>query len=135
MKTLAQSLLTALLLSTATLATAESANPISTGSSIVTTNSYKAAIFPSTIPSKLNVYVERTPGQLMSVSFKSTDGAVLEKLSIGKKQGNFHFLFDISDLKDGTYTIEIMSGSDVSEHSVTLATPSYKSVTRTIALN
>ncbi|GAB3040671.1 hypothetical protein [Spirosoma pulveris] len=135
MKTLAQSLLAALLLSTATLASAETIHPTTTANPTVTTNSYKAAVFPSAVPSKLNVYVERAPGQPMTISFKSTDGLVLGKQSVGKKQGNFHFQFDLSDLKDGTYTVEITSGSDVSAHPITLTTPALKSVTRTISLN
>ncbi|GAB2520836.1 hypothetical protein [Spirosoma aerophilum] len=135
MKTLAQSLLTALLLSTATLASAATTHPTTTANPTVTTNSYKAAVFPSAIPSKLNVYVERAPGQTMTVSFKASDGRILGAQSVGKKQGNFHFQFDLSDLKDGAYTVEIVSGSDVSEHPVTLSTTPLQSVSRTITLN
>lgn len=135
MKTLAQSLLTALLLSTATFASAATTHPTTSVNPTVTTSSYKAAVFPSAIPSKLNVYVERTPGQAIIISLKASDGTLLGKQSVGKKQGNFHFQFDLSELEDGTYNVEITSGNDVSVQSVTVTTQAYKSVNRTITLN
>jgi hypothetical protein len=71
----------------------------------------------------------------MVVSLKTTDGRVLGQQSVSKKQGNFHFQFDLSELEDGAYTVAIVSGNDESAHPVTLTTKPFQSVKRTIALN
>ena len=135
MKTLAQSFIAALLLSTATLAST-AANPLTPSSNpTATTSSYKVAVFPSsTAPSRLNVFVERNPGQQMIISFKSAEGKVLAKEFINKKQGNFHFQFDMSELEDGAYTVEVVSGNDVTTHPVTLSTTPAQTATRAITL-
>lgn len=135
MKTLAHSLLTALLLSTATFASDATTKPTTSANPTVTTDSYKVAVIPSAIPSKLNVYVERNPGQVMLVSLKSTDGKVLAKQFVSKKQGNFRFKFDLSDLEDGTYSVEVASGKDVTVYPVTLATQPVQAPARQITLN
>jgi hypothetical protein len=135
MKNLAQSLLTALLLSTATLPTTSATTVEKPAAPTAITASYKVAVFPSSSASKLNVYVEREPGQSMFVSLKDSDGTLLGKQLIGKKQGSFHFQFDLSDLQDGKYTVEIASGSDVTVHPITLSTKAPKAATRTLTLN
>ncbi|MBD2702645.1 hypothetical protein IC229_18505 [Spirosoma sp. BT702] len=131
MKTFAQSLIAALLLSTTTFAAP--ANP--TVNPTATTSSYKAAVFPSATPSKLNVFVEREPGKALVVLLKSKSGDLLAKQSISKKQGNFHFKFDMAELEDGAYQVEIVSGNDVSVHPVTLSTKPTQISARTITLN
>lgn len=135
MKTLAHSLLTALLLSTATLASAETITSATLTNPTVTTDSYKVVVFPSSIPSKLNVFVERTPGQSMSVLLKGADGKILARQIISKKQGNFRFVFDMSEAEDGAYSVEVSSGNDVTIYPVTLATQPVQVATRTITLN
>lgn len=135
MKTLAHSLLTALLLSTATFASDATTKPTTSANPTVTTDSYKVAVVPSATPSKLNVYVERNPGQVMSVSLKSTNGKVIAKQFVSKKQGNFRFKFDLSDLEDGTYSVEVASGKDVTVYPVTLATQPVQAPARQITLN
>lgn len=135
MKTFAQSLLAALLLSTATFASDATTKPTTSANPAVTTDSYKVVVFPSAVPSKLNVYVERTPGQMMLVSLKGQDGKVLAKQYINKKQGNFHFKFDMTEAQDGTYSVEITSGKDVTVYPVTLATQPAQVAARQITLN
>ncbi|MBD2702114.1 hypothetical protein IC229_15795 [Spirosoma sp. BT702] len=131
MKTFVTSIIAAVLLSTATFAAP--ATPASNPTAI--TASYKAAVFPSATPSKLNVFVEREPGKVLVVLLKSKSGDLLAKQMINKKQGNFHFQFNMVDLEDGAYQVEIVSGEDVSVHPVTLSTKPAQTVTRTITLN
>lgn len=133
MKTFAQSLIAALLLSTATFAGTPATTPTAV-SPVVTTDSYKVAVFPSAIPSRLNVYIERNPGQLMTISLKATDGTDLAKRYLGKKTGNVHFQFDMAELTDGTYTVEVISGSDVTTYPVVISTKPVQQATRTITL-
>lgn len=135
MKTFTQSLLTALLLSTATLAATASTIPSPSTTAPVTTGSYKVAVFPSATPSKLNVFVERTPGQKMTISLKSAEGKLLGTQLVGKKQGNFHFQFDLTELGDGAYQVEVAAGTDVTTYPVTIATKPVQTPSRTITLN
>ncbi|GAB4025730.1 hypothetical protein [Spirosoma koreense] len=134
MKTFAQSFIAALLLSTATFASTAATTTPTAANPTVTTDSYKAAVFPSALPSKLNVYVERTPGQTMIVSLKGSDGKVLAKQLINKKQGDFRFQFDLSELIDGNYSVELASGNDVAVYPVTLSTQPAKVSSRQITL-
>ena len=134
MKTFAHALFAALLLSTATFASTVTSTPTSANPTVIT-DSYKVAVFPAAAPSKLNVYVERNPGQMMYVSLKSANGKILGKQVVNKKQGNFHFQFDLSELQDGAYSVEVLSGKDVTVYPVTLATQQAQASTRQITLN
>ena len=135
MKTFAHSLLTALLLSTATFASTAATTPTTSANPTVTTDSYKVAVVPSAKPSKLNVYVERNPGQAMIVLLKAADGQVLAKQYISKKKGGFRFQFDLAELQDGAYSVEVSSGNDVTVYPVTLATQPAQAATRVLTLN
>ena len=134
MKTIVKTVLAALLFSTASFAADVPALPAASANPTATTNSYKVAVYPSTTtPSKLNVMVEREPGKVMSIYLRNADGNVLATQYIGKKEGNFWLKFDLSDLQDGTYRVELVSGNDRSVHQIELSTKTAQS-TRTIAL-
>ena len=133
MKTLVQTLIAALLLGTATFAGTPATMPTASNP-VVTTDSYKVAVFPSATPSHLKVYIERNPGQSMSVLLKSTDGALLAKKHIGKNQGNLNLQFDMTDLPDGTYKVEVVSGNDVTTYPITINTKPAQEAARTITL-
>ena len=135
MKTIAQTLIAALLLSTATLASTATRIPTAPTKPTATTNSFKAAVFPSSTPAKLNVCVEREPGKPITVRLKDEKGVLLAEQPVSKKKGSFRFQFDLSALEDGAYTVEIASGNDVTVHGVTLSTKPVESATRTISLN
>lgn len=71
----------------------------------------------------------------MIVSLKTADGKVLAKQSVSKKEGNFRFQFDLSELQDGSYSVEVSSGNDVTVYPVTLATQPAQVSTRVLTLN
>jgi hypothetical protein len=139
MKTLAQSLFATLLLSTTTFASPAPTTPTNAIKPLeitTTTSSYKVAVYPSSVAvAKLNVVVERQPGQSMIVSLKNSEGAVIGTQLIGKKQGTFRFQFDLADLQDGNYVVEVVSGNDKTVRPVTLSTQPAQQAARTIALN
>ena len=134
MKTFAQTLIAALLLGTATLAGTPATDVITSGNPVATTDAYKVAVFPSATPSRLNVYIERNPGQPMNILLKATDGTLLAKKNIDKKQGNLHFQFDMTNLVDGAYSVEISSGNDRTTYPITLSTKPAQAAIRTIIL-
>lgn len=135
MKTVVQPLIAALLISTATYASTATALPNPLVSPTATTNSYKVAVYPvSTANAKLKVMVERAPGKSMLVHLKDTDGAVLATKYIDAKEGNFQFLFDLKDLEDGTYRVEVVCGADRTVHPVTITTQVTTAATRIFTL-
>ncbi|MCK8492348.1 hypothetical protein M0L20_10845 [Spirosoma sp. RP8] len=134
MKTIAQSFAMALLLSTAAFADNIVITSTKSVSPMVTTNSYKVAVFPSsTNGSKLHVIVERQPGQSMTIFLKDARGNALGQQRVGKSQGTFRFQFDLAELQDGNYRVEVVSGNDVALYPVTLKTQ--PSVARTLIVN
>ncbi|AKD57686.1 hypothetical protein [Spirosoma radiotolerans] len=134
MKIFAQTLIAALLLSTVTLASTATRVP-TVPTKPTTTNSFKAAVFPSSTPGKLNVFVGREPGKPITVRLKDEKGELLAEQPVSKNKGSFRFQFDLSALEDGTYKVEIVSGNDVTIQPVTLSTKPVESATRTISLN
>ncbi|MBN8822814.1 MULTISPECIES: T9SS type A sorting domain-containing protein [unclassified Spirosoma] len=135
MKTIATTLLAAVLLSTSTFAAHTPhlpKSPVSVGPTAIT-NSYKVAIYPSAVPSKVNVMIEREPGKAMEISLLDSDGFTLATKYINKKEGNVHVKFDLSELNDGAYQIQIVSGSDKSVHAMSINTPTAQP-SRTIAV-
>ncbi|GAB3941492.1 hypothetical protein GCM10028805_04700 [Spirosoma harenae] len=136
MKTIAKTLIAALMLSTSTFASHMPHLPklgVSAGPTAIT-DSYKVAIYPSgSATSKLNVIVERQPGQTMEVLLKDSEGSLLATKYIGKKEGNVHIKFDLAELIDGTYSIEVVSGTDKTVHVMTLLTKAIQPA-RTVSL-
>lgn len=134
MKTIAKTVLAALLFSTASFAADVPALPAASANPTAITSSYKVAVYPSTTtPSKLNVMVEREPGKAMNIYLRNADGYILATQYVSKKEGNFWLKFDLSDLQDGNYRVELVSGNDRSVHQVELSTKTAESI-RTLAL-
>ena len=131
MKTIVKTLLAALMLSTSAFAAHVPYLPkvgVSAGPTAIT-NSYKVAIYPSGLAStKLNVIVERQVGQSMEISLKDSEGSLLATKYVSKKEGNVHIKFDMSELSDGTYSVEVVSGTDKTVHVMTLVTKAAQSV-------
>ncbi|GAB2576944.1 hypothetical protein [Spirosoma areae] len=135
MKTIAKTVLAALLLSTATFAsTAAPTRPMVPAGPTTPTSSYKVAVYPSaTAPAKLNVMVERAPGKSMGIYLRDAQGYILATQYVSKHEGNLHIKFDLSALEDGNYRVEVVSGNDKTVHSVELTTKVAQSA-RTIEL-
>jgi hypothetical protein len=134
MKTIAKTLFAALLFSTASFASDVPAMPAASVNPTAITSSYKVAVYPSTTtPSKLNVMVERTPGKPMEIHLRNAEGQILATQYVGKKEGNVWVKFDLAALEDGTYRVELVSGSDHSAHPIELSTKTVQA-NRTIAL-
>ncbi len=129
MKTIAQTLLAALLLAAPTLATTANATAINradeptANATITTTNAFRVAVYPAAKPMVINVVVEKQTAKSMTVRVVDHNGVTLQEQTIGKQQGSFRYRFDLSELTDGTYSVVATSGADKSSHPVTLTTP------------
>lgn len=137
MKTTAQSLIAALLLSTATFAAPLNTPPMPTAANpTVTTNSYRIAVFPSSVaPTKVHVYVEHQPGKAMNVYLRDARGNVLATQRIGRNDSKVRFKFDLAELTDGNYRVDVACGSDQSSHPIMLTTETPVTPARVITID
>jgi hypothetical protein len=129
MKTIAQTLLAALLLTAPTLATTANAAAMkradepTTANHTIATNAFRVAVYAGAKPMAINVVVEKQTPKLMIIRVVDQRGSVLEEQAIGRRQGNFQYRFNLSELADGTYSVEVISGTNKSSHPITLTTP------------
>ncbi len=130
MKTIAQTLLAALLLAAPTLATTANATtlnradePTTASHVVTTTTAFRVAVYAGAKPMVIKVFVEKTTANSMMIRVVNERGIALEEQTIGRRQGSFQYRFDLSELADGNYSVEVTSGSDKSSYPITLTTP------------
>jgi hypothetical protein len=128
MKTIAQTLLAALLLAAPALsstanATTRADEPTTTNNVVATTNTFRVAVYSAAKPMTINVVVEKQTSKPMTIRLVGQGHEMLNEQAIGRQQGNFQYRFDLSELADGNYSIEVTSGTDKSSYPITLTTP------------
>jgi len=116
MKTLITTL--ALALSLATVTVAADTNAIDRPTKVAR---YASGIY-TTVTGKLHVSIDKQIGGTVTVSLKDANGTVLFNRQIAKKDTQFRTRFDLSQLTDGTYELELTNGVDVTRQTVVLAT-------------
>jgi hypothetical protein len=128
MKTIAQTLLAALLLAAPALSSTAKANnradePTTTNNVVTTTNTFRVAVYGAAKPMTIKVVVDKQMPQSMTIRVVDQRGTTLEEQTIGRRQGTFQYRFDLSELADGNYSVEVISGTDKSSYPITLTTP------------
>jgi len=130
MKTLITTL--ALALSLATVTIAADTNAIDRPTKVAR---YESGIY-TTVAGKLHVSVDKQIGGIVAVSFKDANGTVLFTRQIAKKDTQFRTRFDLSQLTDGTYELELTNGVDVTRQTIVIATKLERTVqTQMVASN
>ncbi|GAB3563495.1 hypothetical protein GCM10027578_07270 [Spirosoma luteolum] len=71
---------------------------------------------------RLVVMLNKQAGSKVSVSVKNAAGTSLVTEYMPKRENKACLKFDLSQLQDGTYTVEITNGSEVTQRQVTLST-------------
>lgn len=94
----------------------------------------RSAVFPSATGNSLHVVVEKATDKPVVIRLVDKQGNMLGSQVTGKKSGSYRVKFNIEQLKDGEYEIELVNGDVVSHHSFTVSTPQQVEVNRTIAL-
>ncbi|GAB3503319.1 hypothetical protein GCM10027341_32210 [Spirosoma knui] len=94
----------------------------------------RSAVFPSSSASVLNVIVEKSSSKPVVIRLVDKKGNILGSQITGKKSGNYRVKFNIEQLTDGEYEVELVNGETISHHSFSVSTPTRVSVNRTIAL-
>jgi len=82
---------------------------------------YETGIY-TTVTGKLHVSVDKQTGGTVAVLLKNANGTVLFSRQIAKKDTQFRTRFDLSQLTDGTYELELTNGVDVTRQTVVIAT-------------
>lgn len=93
---------------------------------------YNVGMYVSKNTSTVNVMVEKQAGGTVKVSIKDDSGKILATQSLNGKEERIWTKFNLSELSDGTYTVEVTNGKDVTVKEVKLATPKFVEPTRTI---
>ncbi len=135
MKTTLNSLLIAFAL-VSSLSTLSQANPIiRPGKQAVT---YATSLYTAT-DGRLVLSMEKQAGNYLTVRVNKANGTTLLTQQVAKRQTSAQVRFDLSQLPDGDYTIEVSNGEKVTTHQVSLhsasATPADATASRQIALN
>lgn len=135
MKTATKSLLIAFALLTS-LSTLSQANSISRpGKQAVT---YATSLYTAT-DGRLVLSLEKQAGNYLTVRINKANGTTLLTQQVAKRQTSAQVRFDLSQLPDGDYTIEVSNGEKVTTHQVSLhttsATPAEATSGRQIALD
>ena len=129
MKTLISTLALALSLATVTIA---QTNVVDQPTNVAR---YESGIY-TTAAGKLQVSVDKQTGGTMAVSFKDANGTVLFTRQIAKGETQYRTRFDLSQLTDGTYELELTNGVDVTRQTVVIATKLERTVqTQLLATN
>ncbi len=116
MKTLITTL--ALALSLATVTVAANTDPIARPTKVAR---YETGIY-TTVTGKLHVSVDKQLGGTVDLLLKDASGNVLITRQIAKKDTQFRTRFDLSQLPDGTYELELTNGVDITRQTVVIAT-------------
>ncbi|SOD93444.1 T9SS type A sorting domain-containing protein [Spirosoma fluviale] len=135
MKTLIKSLALALSLtvvaSVASFAKATETNPIGRASKVAT---YKTGIY-TTVKGKLNIALDKETNGRVDIRLKDTTGTVLYAQYLGKHDKGCRLSLNLSDLEDGTYTLEISNGAETTTQNVILSTNQPATPNRLVAIN
>ncbi len=132
MKTFATSLMIALSLGFVTFASADDNRSTA---NTTTAGNYRTAIYTSVnTPSTLRVNVEKQAGKALVINIKDEKNNILATQYLTKKSGTFSAKFDLSELEDGTYNVEIAGDNEVTSKSITLKTTNV-AVQRSVSVN
>jgi hypothetical protein len=131
MKTLVTSLLVAFTLVSSTVSFSE-AKPIVRP--VKQAAAYEVAMYTAT-NGNLRLALDKQKGGRVTVSMKNDKGYTLFTQYVGKRETQSRFMFDISELPDGIYTVEVSNGTETTTQELTINTPKTLTPSRQIALN
>jgi hypothetical protein len=96
---------------------------------------FEVGMFQSANTMKMNVMIEKTTDENLSVVLKDSKGDILISERVAKKDKSYHAKYDLSELEDGKYTFEFTKGDEKLVKEVNLVTTKPTAINRQIALN
>ncbi len=73
---------------------------------------FEVGMYQSVNTLKMNVMIEKSAGQNLTVTLKDEQGNVLYDEQLGKKSEKYHGKYDMSNLADGKYMFEFKKGDE-----------------------
>ncbi len=105
---------------------AQATEPVAT---IAQPTTFAINAFRSINPLKIRLHVENKAHQVLNVVLRNEQGQALYTRALSKHETGKAFAFDLSELPDGPYTVEVSSKSETLRKTFDLTTPD-----RTLAL-
>lgn len=131
MKTLIKSLAFALSLGLLTsVASFSEAKPIGRPTAAA---AYKSSIY-TTQGDKLTIALDKQTGGAVDIRLKNTDGTLLYSQHVGKNESQYRTRWNLSELPDGVYQVEITNGVETTTHQITISTQQPTTPNRLVAL-
>lgn len=98
-------------------------------------DTYKVGMYVSAKTTTLNVMVEKQAGSTVIIRLKDKNGHLLATHALKSNNERSRSKFNLSELTDGTYQVEITNGQDVTVKEIKLTTQKPVVETRFIAIN
>ena len=95
---------------------------------------YKVGMYVSQKTTTLNVMVEKQAGNTVVIRLKDQNGQLLATQAIKGSGERSWSKFNLSELRDGTYQVELTNGRDVTVKEITLSTQKPTDASRSIAV-
>ena len=96
---------------------------------------FEVGMYQTTNTMKMNVMIEKTTDNDLTVILKDDKGEILIRERVAKKDKSYHAKYDMSGLEDGKYTFEFTKGDEKLVKEVNLVTTKPTVINRQIAMN
>ena len=110
-------------------------NATDNGVSPTKAKTFEVGMFQSANTMKMNVMIEKSTDNDLTVVLKDSKGEILITERVAKKDKSYHAKYDLGELEDGKYTFEFTKGDEKLVKEVNLVTNKPAKISRQIALN
>jgi hypothetical protein len=95
---------------------------------------FEVGMYQSANSMKMNVMIEKSTDNDLVVVLKDSNGEILVRERVSKKDKSYHAKYDLSELEDGKYTFEFTKGDEKLVKEVNLVTTKPTTIDRQIAV-
>ncbi len=82
--------------------------------------------------SKIRVGIKKDFGKRLSVYLKDANGNVIFEENLGKKRANYAVKLNLTELQDGEYSLEVLSGNELFKKKININS---RKIERTVVLH
>jgi hypothetical protein len=95
---------------------------------------FEVGMYQSANSMKMNVMIEKSTDNDLVVVLKDSNGEILVRERVSKKDKSYHAKYDLSELEDGKYTFEFTKGDEKLVKEINLVTTKPTTIDRQIAV-
>lgn len=88
----------------------------------------------TTIDGKLHIALDKQKGGAIDIRLTNQEGMVVYSQHVGKNKSQYRAKFDLSNLPDGTYKVDVSNGQETTTYALSLATPAQVTPSRVITV-